>query len=123
MHWTRNRAEAQLREDLDKLMEPYVRKASILLGMNQCEYDALTSFRLQRRAWKGRRVIELEEPDRGCHPSRLATDRAGAPVEGAVYGFDAQKEKRVKLADLVRHRERELHMFMAQRCPCDGVAQ
>jgi hypothetical protein len=44
MHWTAAQAERELRSDLDKLIEPYVRKASIRLGMNQCQYDALTSL-------------------------------------------------------------------------------
>jgi hypothetical protein len=40
-----------------------------------------------------------------------------------VHGFDALKKKTVKLVDLVKRRARELHMFTAPRCPCDGVAQ
>jgi len=122
MRWTRQRADAALREDLDKRIEPYVRTASIRLGMNQCEYDALTSFAYNVAHGKGGESRSWKSLMAGVSPTgwqQIIQER----LPTFVYGFDAQKKKRVKLADLVKRRGRELHMFAAQKCPCNGVAQ
>ena len=122
MHWTSRQADAQLRADLDKLIEPYVRKASIRLGMNQCEYDALMSFAYNVAHGKGGESPSWKRLMAGVGPTgwqQIVQERLPA----FVYGFDAQRKKRVKLADLIKRRARELHMFTAQKCPCDGVPQ
>ncbi len=122
MHWTQHRADAQLREDLDTLIEPYVRKASIRLGMNQCEYDALTSFAYNVAHGKGGESSSWKSLMARVSPmgwQQVVQER----LPTFVYGFDAQRKKRIKLADLVKRRARELHMFMTPKCPCEGVAQ
>jgi lysozyme len=122
MHWTSHRAEEQLDQDLDNLIEPYVRKASIRLGMNQCEYDALTSFAYNVAHGKGGESPSWKKLMSDVSPvgwQQIVQER----LPTFVYGFDAQQKKRVKLADLVKRRERELHVFMTQKCPCDGVRQ
>jgi GH24 family phage-related lysozyme (muramidase) len=119
---TSRQADAQLRADLDKLIEPYVRKASIRLGMNQCEYDALMSFAYNVAHGKGGESPSWKRLMAGVGPTgwqQIVQERLPA----FVYGFDAQRKKRVKLADLIKRRARELHMFTAQKCPCDGVPQ
>ncbi len=120
MHWTRRHADASLREDLDKLIEPYVRKASIRLGMNQCEYDALTSFAYNVAHGKRGESPSWKQLMAGVSPTGWQqTIQERLPT--FVYGFDAQKKKRVKLADLIKRRARELHMFTVQKCPSNGV--
>jgi GH24 family phage-related lysozyme (muramidase) len=121
IHWTRQRANDQLRVDLDTLIEPYVRRASIRLGMNQCEYDALTSFAYNVAHGRGGESASWKRLLAGATPANwreLVQER----LPTFIYGFDPLKHKRVKLADLAKRRARELHMFTTPRCPCDGVA-
>jgi hypothetical protein len=39
------------------------------------------------------------------------------------HGTEAKTGKLVEVPDLVKRRGKELHMFSAPTCPCDGVAQ
>ncbi|HVP03255.1 MAG TPA: lysozyme [Solirubrobacteraceae bacterium] len=122
MHWTHAEADQALRHDLDTLMEPYVRKASIKLGMNQCEYDALTSFAYNVAHGKGGESASWRQLMVGLDPATQWQFTVMQRLPTFVYGRDAKTGKRVQLPDLVKRRSRELHMFMAQKCPCDGVA-
>jgi lysozyme len=122
MHWTRKQADAALRDDLDKLMEPYVRKQSIRLGMNQCEYDALSSFAYNVAHGKGGESKSWKSLIAGLDPATNWQNKVQTRLPTYVYGKDAVTKKRVELPDLVKRRARELRVFSEQKCACDGVA-
>ena len=120
MHWTKHQAETALRHDLDKLMEPYVRKQSIRLGMNQCQYDALLSFAYNVAHGKGGESPSWKSLMAGLDPS-IWQGTVFSRLHGYVYGKDGATGKRVKLGDLVTRREKEATVLTEQKCRCDGV--
>jgi GH24 family phage-related lysozyme (muramidase) len=122
LHWTKAKADQVLRSDLDKMMEPYVRKASLRLGFNQCEYDSLLSFAYNVAHGKGGESQSWMKLMKGLTPTGDWRQAIEKRLPGFVNAIDSKTHKLVKLKGLVWRRGQELKMFRREACPCNGVA-
>lgn len=121
MRWTKAKADAVLRKDLDTMMEPPVRKASMRFGFNQCEYDALLTFAYNVAHGKGGESKSWKKLMAGLDPAGNWRQQIAIRLPKFVHAVDSKTHKVVKLPLLERRRAAELRIFTRHPCPCEGV--